>query len=731
VSRQDDTNCEPSVDLQAELPVQKVFLDLSLCFLVLFIVARLMVSGMSQETTMPSINKLIELAGIVALACWLLSMLTSRRVHFLRTGLLLPVLALTALAVLSAVHASYTFGAASTAFTWIVHSLLFLLVVNLGSSARRFNVILAGLLATTVVICALAFYQYFYEFPQVQAFFEQNPDAVLVHENLRGELAGRVYLNEVFATFLLSNTFGGFLIMVAPVLGFLALRAARSTPPNCTAAVLIPGCTLAAGALYLCGSKGAWLALLAGGILFLCLAQKKVPLRYILAAACAAVILMVLAMSVAGFSRLPASAQVRLGYWDAALRMVAARPAGVGISNFQEHYCAYQQPWATEVKNPHNSYLSIWSELSVAGVAAFLSVLLISGRHALRALRVSPAPRREDSRTGASMGAWPLLAGAAGFAFVVLMAGIADIPFTQPPWVAAAAAVLWTLVAAGLLRHGFPDGTHAPAGIALGLLAFACHAFIDFDFYSHGINAVFWTMLGMLVSYSCRAAGATTMRLRLKGAAILLPAAGLACAFVYGALCLPPMLEADWAARNASLLAEDAVRARYEPTLALGAAREFEKAQGQNPLNADNYARAAELYDNLYFKTGDPAHAAKAVENYSRLLEVRSASHWAHLRLGILTWFACKDSGAPSKVLSHFEKAVSQYPINAGYHYQLAVYLEAMAAAAAPGEAAGLRARAGEEFRRALRLHEEVVFPRGRLSPEQLARAADAVRPPR
>jgi O-antigen ligase len=717
-----------------EKPSTRILLDISLGLLVVFLVARLMISGLSQEAFMPSVNKVVEMFAALALASWILSILAARRLGYEKTGVRLPLLVFMVITVLSVAQASYAFPAAHAASSWVIHICAFFLVVNLSSDRRRYNVILTAVIATAIVVSVLSFYHYFYALERARELFREDPSAILIPDNLRTDFLGRLGLNEATGTFIQSNTFAGYLILVVPLVLFAAWGALRKHRENLAGtAVLILAAAATAGALYLSGSKGGWLGLLGGVVLFTGFYYlyrrpagklRKAKLNAVIAVA-AFVILVAAVMLSVGYDKLPASVKVRLGYWDAAMRMIWHNPLGAGIANFQENYTIHQQPWATEVRSAHNSYLSIWAELSVAGLAAFVLILFLSGRRYFAALR----RKKESSQAAEEQPGTPadrklylamLLAGVAGFMLVALLSDFAGITFGGGASMLGLAAFLWVAVAASLLLH---EQVLSPplvtAGIALGLLAFACHAFIDFDFYSHGINATFWVLLGLLLSHCCRLerfrkAPSKVTRLGFA-AAVLIVAVVLFFAVVY----VPRALEADCQARNAGILREDAARADYEPELAKGAAEEFEKAQELSRWNARNCAYAAELYESAFFKTGKPEYASKAIENYSSVIKLRPNSQSAYSHRGHVRWCSGTKEGV-AQAIADAQRAVALYPVNASHHFRLALYLERLALLSRPGEMEKHIARARGEFEEAWRLHNTVAYRRGKLSGQQL-----------
>lgn len=731
-----------------EKPSVTILLNISLASLVVFLVTRLMVSGVFMESYAPSVNKLIELFAALALLFWVLAVLVQGRVALALTGVRIPVLIFMLLTVISIAQAGYAFSASHTAATWLIHIGVFFLVINLSSDRRRRNVIVATVVATAIVVSFLAFYQYFFQFEIVQRYYNLYSSEIVVPEDARQQFLGRLHLDEAFGTFIQSNIFGGYLIMVLPLLFFLlhaAARACRRPAGNsqepagkngkdCSVSPvtywqlatgsLAVGCVAAAVALYLTGSRGAWLGLLGGAALFALgywvhrrPAEKRRKARlYVILGIAAFVVLVVVIMLAVGYDRLPGSAKVRLGYWHAGLRMAAHNPFGVGAGNFQENYTVYQAPWATEVKNPHNSYLAIWTELGIAGLAAFVAILFLAGRRFMAALkgRADNCSVEPEKPGGRRLHLTMLLAGTAGFTLLAIIgAGLGGISLgghvfgLVPP--------LWLLLMAGLLLSGkMLDSPLVPAGIALGLLAFCCHAFMDFDFYSHGVNATFWVLLGLILAECCRLERWRKAPEHLTRLDIALAVLVIAIVLFFGLIYMPHAMHADSQTRLAAEMRENALKKGFPKPMVLAAAAEFEAAQKLSHWNAENCSSAAWLYDELFRGVGDLAYAAKALENYARAIKLRRNSHYEYYRQGVLKFLAAETPEAARHAVADIETALALYPIKADYHYYLGEHLD-MLSGRIPQQADQLRARARAHYKEAMRLDSVVAFPRGRL----------------
>ena len=96
----------------------------------------------------------------------------------------------------------------------------------------------------------------------------------------------------------------------------------------------------------------------------------------------------------------------RTDIWKIGWRMVEDKPiTGIGVGNFQSSSIHYQiRPGAATVRtdladNPsvaHNSYLEIWAELGIVGLALFLGIVISALAAAIKANRRFLRDGRED-----------------------------------------------------------------------------------------------------------------------------------------------------------------------------------------------------------------------------------------------------------------------------------------------------------------------------------------------
>ena len=198
------------------------------------------------------------------------------------------------------------------------------------------------------------------------------------------------------------NVLAAFLVM-----GFFAavglVREKWSEVGTCEARVLA-ACLLVLAALcavgvYLTQSR-AGEAVLVVGVYWLAVAWwvRRRALRialYLLPLAVAA-----LGLAMAARSESPAvesallSLRYRLDYWQSTWQMLRTDwLTGVGLENFGPRYVEFKLPQAPEeISDPHNFFLSVWSKLGLAGLAALVAL----GAVAIRRWRRPPGAALAD-----------------------------------------------------------------------------------------------------------------------------------------------------------------------------------------------------------------------------------------------------------------------------------------------------------------------------------------------
>lgn len=689
----------------------------SLTLVVLALNLRLMISGMAQEAQAPSVNKLIELFIILPFFFYLLAGAVTGRLILRKSGITVPLLAFTALVLLSVFQASYFAASYRFALTLLFHSAFFFLVFHFSVSQKFEKILLCALLSSAVIACFIAIYQYLFIFGQVREYYQQYPATAMVTQQMRAAFEERLSQNKVFATFFLSTTLCGFLTMILPVPLLLFLSSLRkanfkwsaSTIPAVLSAIILI-------AIALTGSKGGWLALIASLFLiafYYLFVRKKRRLRIAsfwraagISFAC--IIGLCVLLYFAGYAWLFSSlyhkayiwlvfsTHVRIGYWLSALRMIFANLLGVGAANFADNYPLYKLPWAGEVKMAHNSYLEICAEFGILGLVSYLAMWLLAARRLLKplpdtfktaSLETADIPAGEKTLTF-----WAAIGGILSFALFYCLGLFFSIPYSL--WNEVVLwAVLWLILFLLLSRKNIFDSPVLPVALAAGLLSFLLHSVMDFDFSSHGINLTVMVVLALLLAHHLRKK-ALAEKGYIVGRPVLLPAtfALAALIIICALLYLPGSLlsdylqdEASHKQLDASLVLKDDPRAVEKAlTHFSDAARMLEKAKSTSPDKRKTYMELAGIYQFMFNLLRSQQEGErdqrrieecfdKALSNYTVASRLAPLTHSVFYCIALL-YISHSDPLTKSDADKAFEaakEAVRLYPTRPQYHVLL------------------------------------------------------------
>jgi O-antigen ligase len=179
------------------------------------------------------------------------------------------------------------------------------------------------------------------------------------------------------------------------------------TKPILQKIVFVIGSSLILLTILRCGSRGTLLALFGAGAVFLLVARGPARKRAIYLSTLGAMGLLVAARQVvwdrlftitADAENRDRSAQERLDYWAAAIRMISDYPFGSGgeaafmIPRGRE----YIKHFNSDFRAVHNGYLDIGASWGVQGLAIFLLIAIVCFYRAIRTLNM--ATRRRDER---------------------------------------------------------------------------------------------------------------------------------------------------------------------------------------------------------------------------------------------------------------------------------------------------------------------------------------------
>ncbi|HLD35371.1 MAG TPA: O-antigen ligase family protein, partial [Planctomycetota bacterium] len=449
--------------------------------------------------------------------------------------------------IISFINAPYKFGAFQYLVAWLSDIVLFYLVYALcARDPKNIVTLLSVFLATALMVILYGLYQRVWELRGLAEQVHQNPSLLdTIPAELQGATIARAVAGEPFATFIYQNSFGAFLALIIPILiiTIFVRRNTNSTNPAnhtnmpfwkyfiCMVIVL-----LSLYVLVKTGSKGSIVALilgigLASGIYYF-LKAPSVKRGVLLAGG------VIIGLILFGFiirSQMSGSLNIRLGYWDATVKIIRDNPlTGVGLNQFSNSYLYYKTADAGEVLKAHNDYLQMASELGIPALLVFLAIwfiILKSIGRPTRALVLESQIPYPASRI-----LYPVILGA-GFAFCLseifqtpLIA--LDIPFLSTIFIF----ILWVMVFRFLCgwlskchceeswttKQSQDSGIATPCGFAerghcgvrndnkmmgllriglfAGLLAFLIHCTVDFNFYVPGLSMSVWFIGAIFLS---------------------------------------------------------------------------------------------------------------------------------------------------------------------------------------------------------------------------------------
>ena len=246
-------------------------------------------------------------------------------------------------------------------YKYLLGLLLFLYGLSLTKVDK--DKIVWGLALSGLFVSGLAIYQYLFGFKHIADY--------LSRQNISDPfLLDAITRKRVFSPFVTSSVLGGYLAMIIP----LALSRKRKF-------LIIAPLTLA---LLLTKSVSASLSIFAGVLLYFFL-EGRLNRNKILSIGGLWVLLLSVVMMRAATSKEHLqplfSTLMRLNYWTDTLKVIWSFPwTGLGLGNFNLAYSRYA----------HNSYLQLWAEMGILGIASFLWLIFQIFKSALSNLRDNP-----------------------------------------------------------------------------------------------------------------------------------------------------------------------------------------------------------------------------------------------------------------------------------------------------------------------------------------------------
>ena len=697
-------------------------------------------------------NLWVEMCIFVAAMAWLVRMAMQRRLRLVRTGMGVPALVLLAIAGVSTLRSPYRAASVAMLLEWASYAALFFVLVNAAAEGVDRRFFLRLLWASAFAVCLYGLFQQFVNLPLLLEQIEGDPERVMMELGLTAEDFGNLKeraRGRIFATFLLANSFAGFLALVVP--GFVGYVLDRLRAGDRQKGFLVASGLWVAAALtclLLTYSKGGWVAFAFGSGLFCVLLGKGLLRRHARVAIGVAVAAAVLvgalfaagAVRVQVFRDAAGSFDVRVGYWRGAAAMAKDNLlGGVGLGTFGAHYPRYRWPQARVSQQAHNDYLQVLAELGIFGLAAFVWLWATCLRRALGGRQESVGGESSPRRVGYVAGI---------LAFALSSAVMAT--FTVSGWDTKAwwnvALVLglgaaWLLFFAALGRGERAEpGELCRKGLACGLAAFLLHCAVDFDYNEPGVVLTAWVVAALAVA---------SRREPIQRLLRPVPAFALGAAAFLAMIALQVNLTGAVRAEGEHELGRSKLieshEAYKEGNVQKGARlieesrQHFRRALRAGPLDATLRLEYGAMLARLLPPAYDTALFEKAVGMFARAAALNRASAAPHIRLAEL-FESAADDGVRAPLLpfvtryeatrpqsgrnpiylpavAEFEAAAERDPNKPSLRLKLAVALEKH----------GDHAEAEANAARALALHDLVVAKHTehvlRLTPEQLSDA--------
>jgi hypothetical protein len=460
---------------------------------------------------------------IVFAMLWLLVLVTWAFSEWLRPQATMR-LGVTGIAVLMfvAVHAisALVMGAAGHArpalnmlWQYVAYAVAFLVIRQVARQELAVRAIGSSLVALSLGLASLGFYQYFISMPADVARFEKNPDAVLRDAGIsaprgspeRRQFADRIRSKEPNATFALANSLAGFLTpCLVLVVGLASWDRLKQSTWRLTAGALLFAAPLA-GCLILTKSRSAFVGTAVGllGVTIWDYVRRRLPRWPAWVGGLAGLgLLLLLATWVGGLDRqviteAPKSLLYRMQYWRASVDMIVDYPAlGCGPGNFKEYYTHYKAPEASEsISDPHNFLLEI---AATAGLPALLLFVCIGGAAVLQMRR--KRPRGESASAGPEVSRIPTLVYcglAVGIVVSVPLGMVSGFPVNLEMLLLllpTGAAALW------LLHRWVTTGQLATSVVAFALIALLVNLLAAGGIGYPGVGQLVWVLLALTIN---------------------------------------------------------------------------------------------------------------------------------------------------------------------------------------------------------------------------------------
>lgn len=331
---------------------------------------------------------ILEFAVLLSFLLWLIKIGKTGQLVFIRSKMNMAVVALWVAAVFS--FALSTDRSMSAVGLWrvTVFAGLYLLTLTFCDSRKKILTLISGAVWVSIPISIYGIIQYFGKDPIIWI---------------------KSFYLRIWSTITNPSSFAGYLLIIIPLaLTLLVVR--RSLLQK---AVSLSALTLALTNLYMTKTKGAWLSLIAGTLLFAVLAMltlqkkgRKWSRRKLVT------VILIVVVSLAAFApgavksaayfqkTIGSSSEVRIYFWQVSLKMILDHPwIGTGIGTYQKHFPQYRTPSfrskgvSYNTVHPHNEYIETLTDQGVVGLFVLLLFIFILARVSIKLISSKTNPK--------------------------------------------------------------------------------------------------------------------------------------------------------------------------------------------------------------------------------------------------------------------------------------------------------------------------------------------------
>jgi putative inorganic carbon (HCO3(-)) transporter len=346
-------------------------------------------------------NATVEVCVIMAILLFFAKATVLRKVGIPKTSVNLFIYTLALIVFISFLRSPFWKESIRGVVRIIKYPLLFFAIVDfLTEDSKRMRRLFWALICVSIVTYANGIFQSIWAFD------------FLRHRVINKDEA----LHRINASFVHPNDFGAFIISVLPLsMLFLALFLSKLKR------FLL--CVISIAGIYCLlqtSSRAAWLGFFCAALIFLLFYNKRIALIAMGALASLFFVFPHGMERVTSLFRYFLKGETntvweRIQLWKGTSIMIGEHPVlGFGINTFSKYFPQYKPPDYPDVRYCHNSYLQMWSEIGIIGLAVFLLIVVTIVMGAIRYLKIN-----KDR----SLRWWMLLSLTAGYVAFLVQSG--------------------------------------------------------------------------------------------------------------------------------------------------------------------------------------------------------------------------------------------------------------------------------------------------------------------